>query len=183
MARKDSIFRKRDSDRSGMTYKKIQLVKDNGVLVGPEEFDTPPPSDVSLGGEGDISPGDVRGNSTTYTTPAGSQIRIQYITSGGGIQYEQKSYSSGEVIGNGYFYIVGSNSAVNVTADPQITRAGHGNKLTLEGIGSSVTLETGSGLSLRNIAVINSGFILNLIYSATDSLWYETSRSHRTEGF
>ena len=52
-----SRFKKRDSDRSGFTYKEIRLVDDEGSLVGPDEFDTPPPSNFPIGGEGDVSPG------------------------------------------------------------------------------------------------------------------------------
>ena len=61
MARRDR-FRKRDSDRSGFTHLERQLVRDKGTLVGPEEFDQPPPSSKPLGGEGEISQGDLRAN-------------------------------------------------------------------------------------------------------------------------
>lgn len=181
MARRISDYKKRDSDRSGFTELEKNLVSDDGSLVAPEEFDTPPPSKKSLGGEGDVSPGNTRSAYTDYSTPSENQIRTQYVTAGGGISYEQKTYKSGEAIGSGFFYVVGSNSAVTISANPQITSAGQGNKLTIECVGSSVTLQDGNGLSLRKIAVMNSGFILNLIYNATDGLWYETSRSHRTE--
>ena len=181
MAQRQSRYRKRDSDRSGFTYKEKTLVDDEGFLVGPDEFDQPPPSEKSLGGEGDVSPGNTRSDYTSYSTPSENEIHVQYVTAAGGIQYEEKTYRSGELAGFGYVYIVGSNNAVDVTANPQISRASQDKKFSLECIGSTVTLENGSGLSLTKTFVMDSGAILNLFYSQTDNLWHETSRSHRTK--
>ena len=55
----------RDSDRSGFTYFRQELVKDEGFLVHPSEKDEPPPSDKPLGGEGDINKGDIRNRNAT----------------------------------------------------------------------------------------------------------------------
>jgi hypothetical protein len=177
--RRDKRYKKRDSERSGFTYLERQLVKDEGVLVGPDEFDSPPPSEEPLGGEGDISHGNTRAD---YTSIVDSQnlIRVVYVTSATTIPYEQKVYTSGESINNGYFYIVGSLGNVELATNPQISTGKQSDKLTIECVGSSVTLVNGSGLNLRGVAVMDSGFIMNLIYNQTDSLWYETSRSHRT---
>lgn len=168
-----SRYRKRESDRSGFDYKRFTMINDEGSLVGPDEFDTPPPSDRHLGGEGDVSVGDMRSNADTdYTTPSENDRRTFYITSGGGISYSDV---------DPWLYIVGSNETVDITKNPQITSAPHNRVLTLECVGSSVVLEDGSGLSLRKAFVMDSGAIISLIYNATDNLWYETSRSHRTK--
>lgn len=167
-----SRFKKRDSDRSGFTFREISLVYDEGSLVGADEVDTPPPSNIPLGGEGDISPGFARSNFTSTETPSENQKVTRYITAVGGI-----SYSDSE----SYLYICGSNDIIDVSANPQITRAEQNKLLTLQSVGSSIILEDGDGLSLRKVFVMDSGAILNLVYNATDSLWYETSRSHITK--
>ena len=46
-------YLKKDSDRSGFTYFRTELVRDGAFLVHPNEKDQPPPSNESLGGEGD----------------------------------------------------------------------------------------------------------------------------------
>lgn len=173
-------FKKRDSDRSGFTYKEIQLVKDEGFLVGPDEFDAPPPSRISLGGEGDIS-GDPRPNSTTYTTPSDVDKPVRYVTAAGISFTEDINADDSNPVNQGWLYISGSNQNVTVTANPQIPAARHGQMLTLQCIGSSVLLNSGNGLSLRTHYNMDSGAILNLFYSATNNLWNETSRSHQTK--
>lgn len=52
-------------------------------------------------------------------------------------------------------------------------------QLAIECVGSSVTLNHGANLVLANsqMYTMNSGDILNVVYSQTDSLWHETSRS------
>ena len=77
---------------------------------------------------------------------------------------------------NKWLLISGSNADITISADPQITRAEQNWQLTLECVGSSVTLQDGNGLDLRRIYTMTSGSILNLFYSATDNLWHETSR-------
>lgn len=59
---KISRFKLKNSERSGFKEYEIDLIKDNSYLVMPDEFDTPPPSNKSLGGEGEVS-GDPRANS------------------------------------------------------------------------------------------------------------------------
>ena len=60
------LFRRRkllkDSDRSGFKHFRIQLIRDGAFLVHPDEWDMPPPSDESLGGEGDGIAVDIRQN-------------------------------------------------------------------------------------------------------------------------
>ena len=177
-----SRFKKRDSDRSGFTHLERELIRAEGVLVAPDEFDAPPPSKKSLGGEGDISPGDTRVNSDTYTTPSDLDIPVYYITAAGGISFSEQIFrSSGEQTNYGYLRIAGSNGNINISSDPQVSISRHGVQLTLECVGSSIILENSNGLQMRSMFNMDSGAILNLFYSATENLWLETSRSHRTK--
>lgn len=174
-------YRLRDSDRSGFQYREITLVKDEGVLVGADEFDTPPPSDVSLGGEGDISSGDVNPNFANYDTPSGYYKTTQYVTAAGGISAQRPNADIEQAPQQNWIYVVGSNQAVTVTANPQVSAGQQNDWLIVECVGSSITLIDGSGLSLYSSRVtLNSGSILNLFYSQSDSLWHETSRSSQT---
>lgn len=177
-----SRYKKRDSDRSGFTHLERDLIRDEGVLVAPDEFDSPPPSKKSLGGEGDISPGNTRVDSDTYTTPSDLDIPVYYITAVGGITFTERIFrSNGEQTNYGYLRVAGSNGNIDVTANPQVSSSRHGVQLTIECVGSSIILENGSGLSLRSMFNMDSGAILNLFYSETTNLWQETSRSHRTK--
>jgi len=63
-------FLKYDSDRSGFTYFKRELVKDSGRWVHPDEFDEPPPTKKYIGGEGDATSGDIRADRKAYPTPS-----------------------------------------------------------------------------------------------------------------
>lgn len=181
MARKKRYLL-RDSDRSGFTYRDIELVKDNGHLVGGDEFDNPPPSNRLFPGEGDISPGDTRQFYQSYTDPTAATVPIQYVTAAGGISLYFSPDNSNFQIKNplAWFYILGSNQNVTITANPQIPASTHGDKILLECIGSNVVISNSQGCNLRT-AVFNmqSGSLLNLIYNATDGLWHETSRGNR----
>jgi hypothetical protein len=53
-------FLKRDSDRSGFTYFRRELVNDDGWLVHPDEKDEPPPSTKPIGAEGGVNTGESR---------------------------------------------------------------------------------------------------------------------------
>ena len=52
-----SRFKRKASDRSGFNCYEIEMVKDGAYKVSAEEYDTPPPSKISLGGGGDVSRG------------------------------------------------------------------------------------------------------------------------------
>ncbi len=58
-------YLKYDSDRSGFTYFKRELVKDGAFWVHPDEKDEPRPSDKPLGGEGDFHADGIRPNRNT----------------------------------------------------------------------------------------------------------------------
>jgi len=182
--RGQSRFKKRNSDRSGFTFLERELIRDNGSLVGPEEFDSPPPSNEPLGGEGDISPGDVRANDQSTETPDDKKIPIQYVTAGGGVTATRKVYnSSQEVLSSNFIHIVGSNQTVDITANPQISAGSEGDKLTLLCVGSNVILNDGNGLSLRKTFNMDSGAIINLYYTSANTVWHELSRGHQHRSF
>lgn len=107
----------RDSDRSGFTYKNVELVNDNGSLVGGDEFDAPPPSNRIYPGEGDVSPGDTRSDYTSYSVPESLQPVVQYLNTASQISLDKKTDNAGNYTYNkSIVYICGSNS--NVALSP-----------------------------------------------------------------
>lgn len=154
-------------DYDGVTFhKRWEPTTDKGLTIAPEELDTPPPSSIPLGGSG-IS-GTPRTNSDTTDLPTISTPVILYITAAGGISINDQPI----------IYIVGSNSAINISANPQVSAGKSQQIITIQCVGSSVTLDDGTGLDLiaGQQFVMNSGSIINLIYNGTDNLWQETSR-------
>ena len=114
--RKDSPWLKETSDQSGfdnfdrLGNKKWRSIKQNGLTIAPDEFDTPPPSTRSLGGA-DIT-GSPRANSLTTTIPSVSQVPVNYLTDTTQIPVNP-SFDS--------IQIVGSNQTVNyTTTDPPV---------------------------------------------------------------
>lgn len=61
-------FLKYDSQRSGFTYFKKELIKDDKWWVHPDEMDEPAPYSKYIGGEGERNTGDARSNRTAYPT-------------------------------------------------------------------------------------------------------------------
>jgi len=61
-------YLKYDSDRSGFTHFKRELVKDEGKWVHPDEFDEPAPHKKYIGGEGEANTGEMRTNRKDYPT-------------------------------------------------------------------------------------------------------------------
>lgn len=174
---KQKRYRLRDSDRSGFTFREIELVKDKGALVGPDEFDAPPPSNQSTGGEGDIDRSGIRANWDTYT--ATNSRPSQSVSPSSGIRFNLLPDSASKKDPNNqWIYISGVSSTTVLSVNPQITRGLQNSIITLQCISNNVILKTGSGLSLNRMFNMDSGAILNLIYNATDNLWHETSRSH-----
>ena len=173
--RKQSPWLKETSDQSGFDnfgfdgttfHKKWRSIRQNGLTIAPDEFDTPPPSTKPLGGA-DIS-GSPRSNSLTTSIPPGHDITTQYVTAAGGITSANRQI----------IYVTGSNTAIDITADPQVS-AGRGQQIIgIQCVGSNVTLDDGTGLALTadKQFVMTSGSIITLLYSATDNLWHETSR-------
>lgn len=168
MARHDR-FKKKASDRSGFDYTKRELVKDGAYWVHPDERDEPPPSKLSLGGEGDISRGDYFRSSTSTAIDAGHENPTFYITAADGIT---PSYS------HPYMRVTGSNSAITITADPRIAAGTEGKFLTLFCTDSSITMANGNGISLMGSATLrlNSGAIATFMFNTANNVWNETSR-------
>lgn len=178
--KKSQRYLLRDSDRSGFTYRYVELIKDNGFLVGGDEFDAPPPSNRLYPGEGGVSPGFTRQNYTTYTTPSGLGITTQTVTPSGGVTLSFSPDNSNFQIRNpisAFEYLTGASSTTVITKNPQIAAGQHGDKICLECVGSTIILSNNSGVQLyTSIFKMTSGSIINLIYNATDSLWHEMTR-------
>ena len=170
-----SRFKKRRSDRSGFDYLENQLVKDGPYRVGADELDEPPPSKRSLGGEGDIALGDARtvGNFTSSVTPSAQPASVTnptlYITAAGGIT---PSFV------HPFMQVAGSNANITISANPSVVRGQEGQLLTLYGVGSTITLNHGNGVNLMGSTrcVLDSGAVLTLYYSTSNTVWNETSR-------
>ena len=173
--RRRSRFLKETSERSGFDNfdrsgnKRWESIRDKGTKIDPEEFDAPPPSDQSLGGA-DIT-GTPRTNDLTTDVPDVSQPTILHITAAGGITINQEPF----------LLITGSTTAVNISADPQISRGRPQQILGIQCVGSNVTLDDGDGLELTagQSFVMESGSVINFIYNGTTNIWQEVSRGDR----
>ena len=162
-------YKKRVSDVSGFDFLESEMQKDDGVWYGPDERDNPSPSKLSLGGEGEVSRGTYFRTSTDIFTIDADKINpTVYVTAAGGITPNIHPYMR----------VVGSNTAVNITADPQIVAGRNEQVLVLFGVGSSITFENGTGLAMMGSApfVLNSGNTITFIYNTGGSVWQETSR-------
>jgi len=180
MSRKVSRYRKRDSDRSGFTYKERELIRDEGFFVGPDEYDSPPPSTRPLGGEGELSDGNVRANPMSYDTPTENDITINLIQAVNGINFVRKTYTGGEVLNSGLVYISGSDSLTIISKNPQITTGLQNDIIIIECVSNQVVISNGNGVSLMNSHyVMDSGAVMTLIYNTGSNVWQETSRGHK----
>lgn len=176
---KQKRYKLRDSDRSGFTFKEIELVKDGSLLVGPDEYDSPPPSRASTGSEGELNRAGIRANWESYEAVEERQTYL--VTAGGGILFPTVPDSQGKSDpNNAWVYVAGASATINISANPQISSGRQNSIITVQCVSNNVILEDGNGLSLRRVFNMDSGSIINLIYNATDNLWYETSRSHET---
>lgn len=109
----------------------------------------------------------------TSGTVTGSQSSATAIVAATGVTHNN--------VGNEIIFIAGSGGAVDVTADPQIEAGDNdGDRLMLIGTSdtNTVTLEDGTGLALKGSIVLGADDILELVWSADDSLWYETNRNN-----
>lgn len=179
-SRKGDRFRWWNSERSGFQYGFQPLtsapneysresgrpVSDKGVLVSPDEYDTPPPSTKSLGGQGEIGSG-ARANSTDVNDAVPTQV--QYLTSLSQIAWNYD---------NAPFYVTGSNQAVTLGNNP-LALGPDGTYISVMGVGFGVTINSGNGITFdfinRPSIKLNSGSIATLISNASDSTWHVTS--------
>ena len=166
---KSNRFRKRTSDRSGFDYKEIELVKDKGLLVSEDERDDPPPSKISLGGEGEISQGSYFRSSTSTSVDTERENPTFYITAAGGIT---PNFS------HPYMRVTGSNSAVTISANPKIATGSEGKFLTLFCSDSGITITNGDGVATMASVplVMTSGSVAVFMYNTANNVWNETSR-------
>ena len=178
--RKGDRFRWWNSERSGFQFGFVPLtdypnaytreqgrpVRDNGIQVAPDEFDTPPPSTKSLGGEGEIGTG-ARANSTDVNDAVATQV--QYLTSTSIISWNYDNVP---------IYIAGSNSNITLGTSP-LAIGPNGTYIALYCVGSTITMNSGNGITFdfinRPAIIFNSGAIATLISNATDSTWHVTS--------
>lgn len=180
-------FRIFEDERTGLEYGFVPItsypnaytresgrpVLDNGLKVAPSDFDSPPPSKRPLGGA-DIS-GDPRANSD-FATPSNVNI----------IPQESQNVvvsvnSSTSIAWNLQPVVLIAPALANQTMaiNPQVVPGTQSQQITLQCVGSSVTLLNGSGLTLYTSRyLMGSGALLNLFYSATDNTWHETSRGN-----
>ena len=173
-----SRFRKKASDRSGFDFFERELLKQAPWKVAPDEFDTPPPSKRSLGGEGDSS-GEPRANSafTVANTAVPTEVDnpIVYVLAANSIAPSLHPFMR----------ITGSNAAVNITANPQVVAGKEGQVLTLLCMDSSVTLDNGTGLTMLGAVgyQMRSGDISVFLYHTGGTTgWQETSRQRAGRG-
>lgn len=181
--RKKSLrFLKETSDRSGFdnwhrteegTFtKEWQSIKQGGLTLEPEEFDMSPPSNKPLGGA-DIS-GTPRQDSETTSVPVGSQQQVQYLTASSFISVSDSDLP---------ILITGSNSAVTLVSSPKIASGLSNQIIGIKCVGSGVIITHGDGVFLHAKKTFNmtSGAIMTLVYDASTSMWYESSRCHELQ--
>jgi len=122
-------------------------------------------------------------NERAYTTDNGSNNRF--------ISAEMTSIPFGETAtGNltaeggittlGHLITYTGNSAIDITANPQITSGSPGQFITILGRSdtNTLTLDDGTGLTLSGQCVLGNGDIITLIYSGWSGNWTEVSRSN-----
>ena len=172
---KHDRFQKKVSDRSGFDYLKRELVKDGSSQVGPDEKDEPPPSKISLGGEGDISRGSYFRSSTSTAIDADKENPTFFITAVGGIT---------PTFSHPYMRVTGSNDAITISANPSISIGRESQVLTLFCTDSSITINNGNGVSLMGSATcrLDSGSVIVFMFNTANNVWNETSRVHQGIG-
>ena len=165
MSRSDR-FKKRTSDQSGFDYLEREMAKEDGIWIGTDERDDPPPSKISLGGEGEISQGAYFRSSTS--TAVENENPTFYITDSGGIT---PNYN------HPYMRVSGSNSAITIVANPQIAIGQEGNFLTLFCTDSGIRIVNGNGVATVGSAHIQmtSGSVSVFMFNTANNAWNETS--------
>lgn len=177
-----SRFKKRESDRSGFDGLEIAMLKDGNLKVQAIEYDIPPPSKKSLGGEGDIALGEYRANASftlaSTETTAAQALQIQVLAAGTQISPPPRLPPlQGAWLKT--VLVSGSLQAVNLTSNPQVVAGQEGDIMAVQCVDSGVTLENGAGLALANSRafVMDSGSVITLIYNTGSTVWWETSRN------
>lgn len=169
-----SRFKKRVSDRSGFDAYEQTLLKDGAWKVRGDEYDVPPPSKQSLGGEGDVAQdaalvANAFGIAQITSIPAAYDNPVNYLTAAGGLT---PSFA------HPWMYVVGSLENITLATNPQIGAGVEGQVLTLYGVGSTVRITDGTGVALMGDVpmVLGSGDVISFYYTTGASVWQETSR-------
>jgi len=116
-------------------------------------------------------------------------VSSQTLASDSGSNYTLNCYSPNTMNGLSAFFCAGSATyAVQATSSASgypvvlnipnpIASSFNGDLCTVQGVGSSLVLQNGTGLQLYTPSIqINSGTMLNLIYNTALASWVETSR-------
>ena len=169
---KKESLQKHDSDRSGFTHLKSDLVRQRGLLVAKDEVD-----DLRKIKKANPRWGSPRENSTTTTAVT---ERTTFAIAAAGISALQQSYPYREDGSHtGYLMLVaGDGGPIDITGNPQIVDGSNGDFLTLKGTDDTNTLllEDGNGLSLQGSFTLGKDDSITLVYTAEDDIWRETSR-------
>ena len=169
-----SRFKRRLDDRTGFKHWEIDLVKDGPWKVDGIEWDVPPPSKRSLGGEGDTSAVSLRSNSdatgASVIASSGTQLVVTYVDT---------TTTLSPLLVQSWMPVSGSLAAITLAQTPQIAAGQVRQVLTLQCVDSAITISDGSGVNLMGTTVIqlNSGSIITFTYDTGGSVWQETSRS------
>lgn len=145
-------------------------IQDINVKVAPNEFDTPPPSNLPLGGVGDISGGNVRANSdfTDANAFIVDSATVVIVTSSNSVSWNQKPWTQ----------IAGSLANQIMAVNPQVVAGAQSQQITLLCVSNQIIFVNGSGVALNTPTfIMTSGYILNLMYGTGNLTWQETSRS------
>ena len=148
------------------------MIKDGPWIVLPEEYDQPPPSKLSLGGEGDISLGQMGSFPfviSMLTAPI-TDIIVQVLGTASQIN-PSTTYP--------WVRISGSGGSVDLTSDPQMTAGVQGQIQTVQCTSNGVTLDDGTGLDLsaQGTFAMGSGAIITFVYTTAGAgQWVEIYR-------
>jgi hypothetical protein len=148
------------------------MVKDGPWIVLPEEYDQPPPSKLSLGGEGDVALGQMGSFPfviSMLTAPI-TDITTQVLLASSQIN-PSRTFP--------WVRISGSGGAVNLTSNPQMTAGVQGQVQTVQCVSNNVTLDDGTGLDLgaQGVFTMGSGAVITFVYTTAGAgQWVEIYR-------
>ena len=168
---KISRYLKFTSQRSGFDGMRIGMIKDGSWIVLPEEYDQPPPSKLSLGGEGDIAMGQAL--SLPFVI---SIVTAPYADIPTQVLLDTAQINPSTVFP--WIRISGSGGSVDLTSDPQMTAGIQGQIQTIQCTSNGVTLDDGTGLDLsaQGTFAMGSGAIITFVYTTANNLWVEIYR-------
>ena len=166
-----SRFLKFTSNRSGFDGMRIGMVKDGPFIVNPDEYDQPPPSKLSLGGEGDRAVGQPANLAFVIASASAptTDIRVQVLLASSQINPSTT---------DPWIRISGSGGSVDLTSNPQMTAGRQGQIQTIQCTSNNVTIDDGTGFDLGVQGVFNmgSGAVLTCVFTTANILWFEIYR-------